>query len=88
LFIYELFDVFTFICLLRRRMAGCNALLPAAILTPIWDSTLGKEEGERQKVIAALAEGIPLERMGNPMDVAYAALYFASDESRYVTGSE
>lgn len=66
----------------------CNALLPAAILTAIWNPTLGENEIERQKAIAALAEGIPLKRMGNPLDVAYAALYLASDESGYVTGSE
>jgi 3(or 17)beta-hydroxysteroid dehydrogenase len=75
-------------CAQNKYNIRCNALLPAAILTPIWDPTLGKEESERQKAIAALAEGIPLKRMGSPMDVAYAALYLASDEADYVTGSE
>ena len=35
-----------------------------------------------------LSEGIPLKRMGTPEDVAYAALYLASEESLYTTGSE
>ena len=30
----------------------------------------------------------PLRRIGRPEDVAYGALYLASDESSFVTGSE
>ena len=30
----------------------------------------------------------PLKRLGRPEDVAYGALYLASDESSFVTGSE
>ena len=31
---------------------------------------------------------IPLERLGQPEDIAYGALYLASDESSFVTASE
>lgn len=66
----------------------CNSLHPAAILTPMWDHMLGKNDSERQKAIAQIAKDIPLKSMGHPNDVAYAALYLASDESKYVTGTE
>jgi len=66
----------------------CNAILPAAILTSIWNDVLGEQEEERQQSIIALSKGIPLKKMGNPIDVAYAALYLASDESCYVTGTD
>jgi len=31
---------------------------------------------------------VPLGHMGQPEDVAYAALFLASDESKYITGIE
>lgn len=65
----------------------CNSLHPGAILTPLWDPILGEAE-QRQQMIRELSSQVPLGRMGSPLDVAYAALYFASDESTYVTGSE
>ena len=66
----------------------CNSLHPAAILTPIWDPLLGKGTKNYENNLKKLAAGIPLGKMGEPIDVAYAVLYLASDESKYVTGAE
>ena len=49
---------------------------------------LGTDEAEREKMIADIAAGIPIGCMGEPIDVAYAVLYLASDESKYITGTE
>jgi NAD(P)-dependent dehydrogenase (short-subunit alcohol dehydrogenase family) len=40
------------------------------------------------KSMAQLGKEFPIGRIGEPIEVAYAALYLASDESRFVTGSE
>ena len=66
----------------------CNSLHPGAILTPMWDPMLGTEKEARKKIIAGVAEGVPLGSMGEPSDVANAALYLGSDESKYITGIE
>jgi 3(or 17)beta-hydroxysteroid dehydrogenase len=63
----------------------CNSIHPGAILTPMWDPMLGKD---RRKMIEQISSQIPLRRMGSALEVAYAALYLASDESSYVTGIE
>lgn len=66
----------------------CNSVLPAAILTPIWEPMLGTDPKDRKETIKKIERAIPLRRMGEPIDVAYAVLYLASDESKYVTGTE
>ena len=63
-----------------------NSIHPTFIDTPILDrlrDQLGKEVAEGK-----LARQIPLGHIGEPDDVANAALYLASDESKFMTGAE
>jgi NAD(P)-dependent dehydrogenase (short-subunit alcohol dehydrogenase family) len=65
----------------------CNSIHPAAILTPMWDPMLG-EGSEREKMMALIVKDVPMQKMGDVEDVANAALFLASDESKYITGTE
>lgn len=53
----------------------------------MWDPMIG-EGIDRENMIKKISSEIPLGKMGTALDVAYAALYLASDESTYVTGIE
>ena len=59
-----------------------NDIAPGAIATPINKRTLG--DGE---LLHALQEVIPAGRLGDPDEVASVAVFLASDEAAYVTGS-
>ncbi len=74
-------------CAEKQYSIRCNSIHPGAIFTPIWDSMLGEGE-QRENTIKAISSEIPLGVMGTPEDVAYAAIYLASEESKYVTGIE
>lgn len=66
----------------------CNSVHPVFIKTPILDPFIAMASGDEAKAHERLARGIPLKRIGEPDDVAYCVLYLASDESKFVTGSE
>ena len=65
----------------------CNAICPAAILTPMWEPMLGDGEGRAARMGEAIA-GTPIARFGTPEEVAAAAVWLVSDAAAYVTGSE
>src|SRR3546814_4406384 len=60
-----------------------NAIAPGAIRTPI-----NRSAWETPQAVAKLLELIPYGRIGEPLDIANAVLFLASDLSDYVTRSE
>ncbi|WP_203362843.1 SDR family oxidoreductase [Bacillus sp. REN10] len=60
-----------------------NALFPGIIETPM---TKGLETSK--ELLKQLEAATPLQRLGQPEDIANAALYLASDEASFVTGAE
>ena len=59
-----------------------NTIAPGTIETPIWGARVKKDP----KVFAKLARWYPLGRVGQPEDIANAALFLASDEASWITG--
>jgi 3-oxoacyl-[acyl-carrier protein] reductase len=64
---------------LASRNILCNAVAPGFIATDM-TAALGDEQRK------ALESQIPLERLGNPGDIASAVAFLASDHAAYITG--
>jgi NAD(P)-dependent dehydrogenase (short-subunit alcohol dehydrogenase family) len=67
-----------------------NTVVPGLMNTPLVSVRLvGERDAESAAaLIEARDRQVPTGKMGDAWDVAYAALFLASDESRYVTGTE
>ncbi len=60
-----------------------NAIAPGSIRTAAWQDRVEKEPD----VLERLTKWYPLGRVGEPIDVANAALFLASDEAAWISGS-
>lgn len=67
-------------CAKSRYGIRCNSLHPGLTRTPMMDQM-------PEETLDRLATAIPMGELGQPLDIANAALYLASDESRYTTGT-
>jgi NAD(P)-dependent dehydrogenase (short-subunit alcohol dehydrogenase family) len=69
-----------------------NAVLPGLMKTPMVEKSAGLARsyggGDVDAMWRARDAQVPMGHMGDAWDVAHAALFLASDESRYVTGIE
>jgi NAD(P)-dependent dehydrogenase (short-subunit alcohol dehydrogenase family) len=66
----------------------CNSVHPAMIDTELGASLLHKFDADPQRALAGYLSRVPLGELGRPGDVAGAVAYLASDDSRYVTGTQ
>ncbi|UCH26844.1 MAG: glucose 1-dehydrogenase [Trueperaceae bacterium] len=66
-----------------REKIRVNALCPGPLNTELLMKYLDTEEKRQRRLVH-----IPMGRFGEAREMAYAALYLASDESSFVTGSE
>jgi NAD(P)-dependent dehydrogenase (short-subunit alcohol dehydrogenase family) len=64
-----------------------NSVHPGFIWTPMVEN-YAKSQGNVEEVRKMLDNLHPIGHMGEPDDIAYGILYLASDESKFVTGSE
>jgi meso-butanediol dehydrogenase/(S,S)-butanediol dehydrogenase/diacetyl reductase len=66
-----------------RYQVRANVICPGTIATPIW----GERVAQEPDIFKKLARWYPLGRVGQPQDVARAALFLASDEAAWITGA-
>jgi NAD(P)-dependent dehydrogenase (short-subunit alcohol dehydrogenase family) len=76
-------------CAAARDNVRVNSVHPGIIETPIWLGIVPGASGANAPNLDAMSEQVvPIGSKGVPEDIAQGVLYLASDESRYVTGSE
>ena len=72
-----------------RKGIRANSILPGLMNTPMVHATLVGAYGRTADDMVKTRDGqCPMGRMGDAWDVAYAALFLASDEAKYITGAE
>jgi 3-oxoacyl-[acyl-carrier protein] reductase len=72
-----------------RNGIRCNAVTPGPTSSEAWigDGGLADQQGDRETVLAKVAAGRPLGRLGTPAEIAAVVVFLCSERSSYVTGA-
>ncbi|MNV56006.1 2-keto-3-deoxy-L-fuconate dehydrogenase [compost metagenome] len=73
---------------LEGRGIRVNTLSPGPTKTPGFFGLAGPDAARQQRMLDALASRIPMGRVGDPDEIAKAAVFLASDDSSFVNGIE
>ncbi|ACC73717.1 SDR family oxidoreductase [Paraburkholderia phymatum] len=73
---------------LKDRGIRVNTISPGATRTPGLVELAGPDAAQQQGLLDYLASRIPLGRVGEPEEIAGAALFLASDDASFVNGAE
>src|SRR6266851_1183041 len=73
-----------------RSSIRANSILPGMMNTPMVHAAevIAAYGGSAEEMVRRRDDQCPMGRMGDAWDVAYAALFLASDEAKYITGTE
>jgi 2-keto-3-deoxy-L-fuconate dehydrogenase len=67
----------------------CNSISPARVHTPFVDGFVKKNyPGKEKEMLEKLANTQPIGRMAKPEEIAALAVYLASDEAAFITGTD
>jgi 2-keto-3-deoxy-L-fuconate dehydrogenase len=67
----------------------CNTISPGRVHTPFVDGFLAKNyPGNEKEMFETLSKSQPIGRMGKPEEIGALALYLASDEASFITGTD
>jgi NAD(P)-dependent dehydrogenase (short-subunit alcohol dehydrogenase family) len=63
-----------------KKQIRVNGIAPGPVWTPLIPTTFSPKE------VATFGSETPLKRAANPVEIAYAYVFLASDEASYITG--
>ena len=72
---------------LKERKIRVNAVSPGPIRTPAYDRIAQSGPAGKQ-MLDSIVNRVPMGRFGEPDEIAGAAVFLASDDSTFVTGTE
>ena len=72
-----------------KKNIRLNCVVPGLMHTPLVERLANKyADGDYAGFVKRRDEQVPMGKMGESWDVAYAVLFLCSDEAKYITGTE